>query len=159
MPHEFGAVRRLSHDDPQIPQVLDLIRRSFAYMEGRIDPPSSMHRLTACKIANQCREGEVWVIGTPPVACVFLSPRADCLYLGKLAVDKALQGQGLARRLVEQALIRARDMKLPALELKTRIELTDNHKTFERLGFSVIGHDSHDGHARPTTVLMRRPVP
>lgn len=38
--------RRPGPDDPCLAEVLALIRCSFAYMDGRIDPPSSMHRLT-----------------------------------------------------------------------------------------------------------------
>lgn len=43
-------------------EILALIRWCFASMEGRIDPPSSMHRLTAGGIAQQCRDGEVWIL-------------------------------------------------------------------------------------------------
>lgn len=41
--------------------VLELIRRAFQGMEGRIDPPSSLHRLTVEGVAEQARMGEVWV--------------------------------------------------------------------------------------------------
>ncbi len=74
--------------------LLDLIRRAFAGMEGRIDPPSSMHALTPESIAAQARSGEVWVIGAPPVACVFLTPKPGALYLGKLAVAEARAATG-----------------------------------------------------------------
>jgi GNAT superfamily N-acetyltransferase len=159
MTGEMDDATRLAPDDPRVPMVLDLIQRSFAYMEGRIDPPSSVQRLTPAAIAKQCEVGEVWVIGTPPNACVFLSPKADCLYLGKLAVDTDMQRQGTARRLVELATARAHALGLPALELKTRIELTENHETFESLGFSVISQGCHEGYDRPTNLIMRRPVP
>jgi hypothetical protein len=39
--------------------LLALIRAEFAFMEGRIDPPSSMHGLTPETIALQARTGEV----------------------------------------------------------------------------------------------------
>lgn len=81
--------------------VLALIRAAFAYMDGVIDPPSSMHRLTEGDIARQAREGEVWVLGTPPVACMFLTVKDDWLYLGKLAVASDQRGKGHARRLVD----------------------------------------------------------
>ncbi|MBQ0750323.1 MAG: GNAT family N-acetyltransferase, partial [Roseovarius sp.] len=99
---------RVHPDSGQAEAILDLIRRCFAQMEGRIDPPSSMHRLTVETIDQHCRDGEVWIIGTLPVACVFLTPKSDCLYLGKLAVDDAWRGQGLAARLVDLAMDRAR---------------------------------------------------
>nr|WP_204115525.1 GNAT family N-acetyltransferase [Shimia biformata] len=125
-------------------------------MEGRIDPPSSMHRLTEDSIAAQCQTGEVWVIGHPPVACIFLTPRADALYLGKLAVAADCRGQGLARDLIALAEDRARAMRLPALELQTRIELVEDHAVFARLGFLVTGQTAHAGFDRPTSLTMRR---
>ena len=127
-------------------------------MEGRIDPPSSMHRLTEAAIADQARTGEVWVTGDPPVACLFLTPRPDALYLGKLAVADGHRGRGLARRLVDHAARRAAARGLPALELQTRIELTENHAAFARMGFAATGTTAHQGYDRPTSITMRRPV-
>ena len=150
--------RRLSHDDPSIPDVLTLIRAAFAAMEGRIDPPSSMHRLDAAAVSDQAQRGEIWTLGTPPVACVFLTPREGALYLGKLAVAGDHRGRGLARRLVDHAATRARALGLPALELQTRIELAENHAAFSRMGFMTTGTTTHPGYDRPTSVTMRRPV-
>lgn len=150
---------RVDPDTGPHDQILALIRRCFSAMEGRIDPPSSMHRLTAEAIAQQCRDGEVWILGTPPMACVFLTPRPDCLYLGKLAVDARWRGQGLARLLVEHAAHRARALGLPAVELQTRVELVENHAAFSRMGFVRTGESAHAGYDRPTSITMRRAVP
>lgn len=149
---------RLCRNPATAPALLALIRAEFAGMEGRIDPPSSMHRLTAGDIARQMQEGEVWTIGTPPVACLFLTVRGDALYLGKLAVAGAHRGRGLARALVEQAALRARARGLVALELQVRVELVENHRTFAALGFAETGRSAHPGHSRPTTLTMRRAV-
>ena len=140
------------------PALLALLHRAFASMEGIIDPPSSLHILTAEGIAEQARTGEVWVIGQPARACVFLTPKPDALYLGKLAVDPAHQGHGLGRALVENAAQRARALGLPALELQTRIELTTNHATFRRMGFIKTAATAHPGYSRPTTLTFRRVV-
>ncbi len=136
--------------------VLQLVRRAFAGMDGRIDPPSSMHALTTADIADQAERGEIWVIGRPPLACLFLTPKADALYLGKLAVDAKSRRAGHARRLVEIAEGRARALGLPALELQSRIELTENHATFQALGFVQTGTTAHPGHDRPTSLTFRR---
>ncbi|MBE1283133.1 MAG: GNAT family N-acetyltransferase [Rhodobacteraceae bacterium] len=149
---------QLNDDSPELPQVLTLIRSSFAYMDGRIDPPSSMHRLTVSKIAEQCRIGEVWAIGTPPIACVFLTPQPDCLYVGKLAVAEAHRRKGLAQTLIGMADHRARALDLPRLELETRVELTHNHTAFAGMGFIKIGETSHDGYQRATSITMSRKV-
>lgn len=136
--------------------VLTLIQDSFAFMEGRIDPPSSMHRLTVQDIATQATEGEVWVIGQPPIACVFLTVKPQALYIGKLAVARSHRGQGLARTLIDMAETRARALGLPALDLQTRVELTENHATFRALGFTETARTAHAGYDRPTSITFRR---
>jgi len=145
-------------DDAQLADIFALVHRCFAYMDGRIDPPSSLHRMTVADIARQCREGEVWSLGAPLVACVLLTPRPDCLYLGKLAVDPGWRGRGLARQLVSLATDRARALGLPRLELETRIELVENHAAFRRLGFVKTATSTHPGFDRPTSVIMQKPL-
>lgn len=138
--------------------LLRLVQQSFAYMDGRIDPPSSMHRLTADSIAKHTRDQEVWIIGSPkaPVACVFLTEKPDSLYVGKLAVAESHRGKGYARALIACAEARARAKGLPALELQSRIELTEIHATFARMGFVKSCEDAHAGYDRPTSITMRR---
>jgi GNAT superfamily N-acetyltransferase len=139
--------------------LLGLIQTEFAYMDGRIDPPSSMHHLTPASIAAQSKTGEIWALGTPPLACVFLTPKVDALYIGKLAVRADQRGRGLARALLTQAEIRARTLGLRWLELETRIELTENHATFRAMGFVETGSKAHAGFNRPTSITFRKPVP
>ena len=139
--------------------LLDLIRAAFAYMEGRIDPPSSMHALTAEKIAQQAESGEIWAIGTPPLACVFLTPKPHALYVGKLAVAADQRGKGHARALIDLAETRALALNLAALELETRVELTENHAIFRAMGFTETGRSAHAGFDRPTSITFQRRVP
>ena len=138
--------------------LLHLIRAEFAYMEPRINPPSSMHRLTEADIAAKAETGEVWVIGTPPVACVFLTYQPESLYIGKLAVAAQQRGKGLARALIDVAEARARDLGLGWLELETRVELSENHAAFARMGFQEVGRKAHAGFDRPTSITFRRAV-
>lgn len=135
--------------------VLRLIQTEFADMQGRIDPPSSMLALTEASLAAM---PEVWVAGTPPVACMVLTPKTDVLYLGKLAVARAHRGQGLARQMVAVAEARARDLGLPWLELQTRIELVENHTAFAALGFVETAKTAHKGYDRPTTITFRKAI-
>ncbi len=151
-------LRRHAPDDPALADILALIRESFAFMDGRIDPPSSMHRLTLEDVAEQCRTGEVWSIGTPPCACMFLTPRPPAVYLGKIAVAAAYRGRGYARELIDAAADRAKALGLGYLELQTRIELTENHAAFGRLGFVKTAETSHPGYDRVTSITMRRTV-
>lgn len=138
--------------------ILQLIQTEFGYMDGQIDPPSSMTALTVESIALQALTGEVWAIGKPPIAVMFLTAKPDVLYIGKLAVSAGHQGQGMARALVEQAARRARAMGLAALELQTRIELTRNHAVFLALGFVQVAQTAHPGFDRPTALTFRKAV-
>lgn len=149
---------RLHADSADLGAVLALLHRSFAYMEGRIDPPSSLHRLTVAGIADNCDRVEVWAIGSPPVACVFLTPKPHALYVGKLAVEHVHRGKGLARRLVDLAVRRAAYHGLGVLELESRIELVEVHAAFAQLGFRKTAENAHDGFDRPTGIVMQKPL-
>ena len=142
---------RLAPGDPRLPATLDLIRDAFAYMDGRVDPPSSIHRMTLDALTDHARRGEVWVIGPAPLAAVILQVKPDTLYLGKLAVAQTARGTGLARVLVDQAKSEARAQGLPTITLQSRVELTDNHATFQKLGFVITGGTRHDGYDRDTS--------
>ena len=136
--------------------LLTLIQSEFAFMDGRIDPPSSMHRLTADDIARQASAEEVWTIGSPPVACVFLTRKGGALYIGKLAVATNQRGKGLARRLVDLAAERAKVQGLSTLELQVRVELTENQHAFAKMGFVETGRTAHAGYDRPTSITMQK---
>ncbi len=138
--------------------ILRLIQTEFAYMATRIDPPSSMQRLTEADIAAKAESGEAWLVGTPPVACMFLTVQADSLYLGKLAVSTSQRGKGLARALVGVAQIRAKVLGLAAVELETRVELVENHAAFRAMGFIETGRSAHPGYAQPTSITFRKAV-
>jgi GNAT superfamily N-acetyltransferase len=148
---------RLATDPNLWPVILALLRDAFAYMEGRIDPPSSLRDLTPDALCRQTLTGEIWILGAP-VACVFLTPKPGALYLGKLAVAASHRGQGLARRLIDQAERRARELGLPMLELQTRVELVENQSAFQAMGFVEAGRTAHAGFDRPTSITYRRAV-
>lgn len=140
----------------EIAEILDLIRAEFAFMEGRISPPSSLHDLTGQTVAEFAQSGEIWVLGRPLLAVVFMTRSKDALYLGKLAVASSARGTGLARCLIEHAVKRAKDLGLTCLRLNVRIELTENQRAFAALGFSETARESHPGFDRPTSIVMER---
>lgn len=139
-------------------ELLDLIRTSFAYMDGIIEPPSSAYRLTPDLLERKAQdEIALAAIGEDRLlACVFLQPEAECLYVGKLAVAPDAQGSGLGRRLLSLAEDVARELALPALRLETRIELAGNHAAFGRLGFIRTSEKSHPGFDRVTLIEMHK---
>ena len=159
-PEAIGDLRQAGASDDHA-AILALVQTSFAYMEARIDPPSSMHRMTVTSVREHVLAEEVWIAEDSSggvAACVFFTGTPDCLYLGKMAVRADCRGGGLARRMVAKAAERAHALGLPLLELETRIELTENHQAFARLGFVKTGEKAHAGYDRPTSITMQRPV-
>lgn len=138
--------------------LLALILDSFAYMDGRIDPPSSARSLTAASLAARAEAEHLWLAGPSLAGCAFFAERPDALYIGKLAVRPDRQGAGLGRAFVGAAEALARSRGLPRLRLETRIELTGNHAAFARLGFEKVAEKAHPGFDRPTSITMERPV-
>ncbi len=130
-------------------------------MEGRIDPPSSLAAMTPGSLRRKA-EAETLVTlwdGGTLAACGYLKDTGRSVYLGKLAVHPDHRGRGLLRRIVAEADAMARALGRPLLELGTRVELTENHATFARLGFAEVARTAHPGYDRPTSVTMERPVP
>jgi GNAT superfamily N-acetyltransferase len=154
------AVRRASVDFADWEAVRTLIHNAFAATEGRIDPPSSALRLTPQSMAADAANGALLLAwsGSTFVGCAFVCPKQDALYIGKLAVRSGLQRSGIGKALVEAARLEARALGLKALELQTRIELSENHAAFTRMGFIKTAETAHRGYQRPTSITMRAPV-
>jgi len=149
--------RRLTAaDERELLAMFELIRGAFAYMDGVIDPPSSVHRLSAGQLAKA--PGEPWALGDPIVACMVLTPLPDSLSVGKLAVAEGRQGEGLARRLIDHAEVRAVELGIAWLELEVRLELRANQRAFTALGFHEVERTAHPGYDRPTGITYRRRV-
>ncbi|RUU51620.1 GNAT family N-acetyltransferase [Mesorhizobium sp. M2C.T.Ca.TU.002.02.1.1] len=138
--------------------LLALIRRAFAYMDGIIDPPSSAHLLTADTLAEKAKReaGFLAIENGRVVGCVFALERARDFYVGKLAVEPRLQAQGIGARLMRAVEDLARERGKDAIELQTRIELTTNHAAFARLGFRETERTAHEGYDKPTSITMRK---
>nr|WP_246711669.1 GNAT family N-acetyltransferase [Phyllobacterium myrsinacearum] len=138
--------------------LLTLITNTFAYMNPLIDPPSSAVEMTI-RTLRQKAETETAVVAfidTAVVGCLFLADRGDHFYLGKFAIARDYQGRGIGRALLARAEAIARSVGKPVIELQTRIELKDNHQTFERLGFRKTAETSHPGFDRITSITMRK---
>jgi len=143
------------------PALLALLRSAYAYMEGRIDPPSSLLRMSAEDFARKSRDETLILAwdGARLVGCGFAALREGCVYVGKLAVDESMRRRGVARGILEAAEALARENGRPFVELETRIELTENHATFAAVGFRRVAESAHPGYDRPTSVTLRKPVP
>lgn len=140
--------------------VMALLQEAFAFMEGRIDPPSSLARMHAADLACAAKTGVALIAeaGPRPVGCLFARIAGDSLALTKIAVAEGWRGQGLARRLIAAAEAEARARGLDALSLQSRVELMESHAAFARLGFKMVGSSAHPGYGRPTSLTFRRPI-
>ncbi|PST26882.1 N-acetyltransferase [Mesorhizobium plurifarium] len=149
---------RIDESFDRYEELLSLIRASFAYMDGRIDPPSSAHWLTAASLSRKARDEIAFaaVAGREILGCIFCRPEAECLYIGKLAVAPDFQRKGIGRMLMAAAEETARNLGLPALRLQTRVELAGNKATFAAWGFAETARTAHPGFTRPTSIEMRK---
>lgn len=152
-----NAVRRLeASDTAALAQVLRLIQTSFAYMTGRIDPPSSMHQLTVSALAQMAKDSSVLALGDPVAACLVAKPLPHALYLGKIAIASDLRGRGVLRALLGRSEELARSLSLLRLELQVRIELVENQKIFGKCGFVETARNAHPGYDRATEITMQK---
>ena len=151
-------INRLPSDFDRWDELLTLIKRAFAYMDGVVDPPSSAGRLTSASLAGKAAE-EICLValsGERPAGSVFAAERDQAFYVGKLAVDPGLQRTGIGRALLEAVESQAIRAGKPELELQTRVELAANHAAFARLGFVVVGRTAHPGFDRATSIIFRK---
>lgn len=139
-------------------ELLDVILAAFAYMDERIDPPSSAHRLTPASLRQKATQEMAFaaIEYGRLIGCVFLKPEEAALYIGKLAVHPSAQGKGIGRLLLERAEATARELGLSSLRLETRVELTENHRLFAAWGFGKTAENRHAGYDRTTSIEMRK---
>lgn len=137
-----------------------LLVSAFSYMDNRIDPPSSIHRLDAQSLREKSnRESLILACkGRQLIGCVFASRKRDAFYLGKLAVRADCRGLGAGQKLIEKAQHQAQSQGCKSLELETRVELVENHRFFERLGFVKVRENAHEGYAQPTSYVFCRQI-
>ena len=137
-----------------------LLTDAFRFMEGRINPPSSLKELSAQGLRQKAQTEDFFLIrhDAVPLACVFGVPMGEVYYIGKLAVAAPHRGRGFAGALIDAAAQQARSVGCAALELQTRIELTENHAAFARMGFVQTDASAHPGYSRPTSLTFRRAV-
>jgi len=142
------------------PELVNLVLDAFAYMDGRIDPPSSLTKMGLEEFKAKAEKEALIVAyeGQTLIGCAFADLREDCVYVGKVAVAKSARGRGVARMLFAAADELARTHGKQALELQTRVELVENHAGFGALGFINVAETAHPGYSRPTSITMRRAV-
>jgi GNAT superfamily N-acetyltransferase len=139
-------------------KLLELLHAAFAYQNARIDPPSSLYKLDAQSLCRKAGEEKLFlaVEGEELIGCAFAKVKPASVYVGKVAVWPARQGQGIGRLLMQAVEAFAHTTGKPIMELDTRIELLENHKAFSSLGFVRAAEYSHPGYTRTTFITMHK---
>lgn len=140
------------------PLLLDIIVRAFEEYRGKFDPPSGVFVETTASIRAKVESGGgfIAVREGQVLGVVLYQPESDHMYLGRLAVLPESRGLGVASRLVGAVERRALELGFTEVQLGVRLALSGNQALFERLGYHIFEHRSHEGYSEITTVQMKK---
>ena len=80
----------------------------------------------------------------------------DPLHVARLSVAPKARGRGIVRLLIAACETEARRRGVREMTLKTRLELPENERLFERCGFARREIEAHPGFKTPTTAVMEK---
>jgi GNAT superfamily N-acetyltransferase len=136
-----------------LPAIQHVIGAAYEIYLSRMDrPPAPLLR----NYDGPVDAGEVWVIGTPIVGLISLTPLDDVLLIENVAVHPAEQGTGLGRRLMQFAEQQARQRGIRRLALYTNEVMTENLAIYAHLGYRVTGRKTEGGYRR---VFLSKTLP
>ncbi|GMU06194.1 GNAT family N-acetyltransferase [Corallococcus caeni] len=155
MPESSLIREAVSTDAMRLTQVL---RDAFEEYRGRLDPPSSAHGKTEGVVRRELSDGGAFVAEADGVlfGCVFFHPKADHLYLDRLAVLPSYRGQGVSLRLIQAVESRARELGHTRVRLSVRLALTSHHAWYARQGYGFHSHGTHAGYTSPTFLVLEK---
>jgi GNAT superfamily N-acetyltransferase len=135
-----------------------LIRTAFAAQARPTRPPSSALGETAETVAAKIAAGGGVgaFAGGALVAASLWEANGDALHVARVSVLPAWRGRGLAGSLIAACEEEAKRRRIECMTLKTRLELPENERLFERCGFARRDLEAHEGFDSPTTVLMEK---
>jgi GNAT superfamily N-acetyltransferase len=135
-----------------------LIRTAFAAQARPTRPPSSALGETAETVAAKIAAGGGVgaFAGGALVAASLWEANGDALHVARVSVLPAWRGRGLAGSLIAACEEEAKRRRIERMTLKTRLELPENERLFERCGFARRDLEAHEGFDSPTTVLMEK---
>jgi len=104
--------------------------------------------------------GEVWLLEKEhrTAGLIVLERHKTHAEIFSVAVDPAFHGQGLGRNLLDFAVAKAREWKLPALRLYTNAKMERNIAIYARYGFRETGRRQNPRRAEFTIVDMEMTV-
>jgi GNAT superfamily N-acetyltransferase len=136
----------------------ELIRTAFAAQNRRTIPPSSALLETGPSIAAKIAAGGGFGAfeGGALIAAVLWSLNDDALHVARLSVAPEARGRGIVHLLIAARETEARRRGVRGMTLKTRLELPENERLFERCGFARREIEAHPGFETPTTAVMEK---
>jgi GNAT superfamily N-acetyltransferase len=139
-------------------EAADLIRTAFAAQNRRTNPSSSALLETGPSIAAKIAAGGGFGAfeGGALIATVLWSLNDASLHVARVSVAPRARGRGFVRSLIAACETEARRRGLRRMTLKTRLELPENERLFERCGFARRGLDAHPGFETPTIAVMEK---
>ena len=90
------------------------------------------------------------------IAAVLWSLEGDALHIARVSVAPEARRRGFVRLLIAACETEARRRGVRSMTLKTRLELPENERLFERCGFARREIEAHPGFEAPTTAVMEK---
>jgi GNAT superfamily N-acetyltransferase len=139
-------------------ETAEVIRTAFAAQNRQTNPPSSALLETGPSVAAKIAAGGGFGAfeGRGLIAAVLWSVNDDALHVARVSVAPQARGRGFVRFLIAACETEARRRGFKRMTLKTRLELPENERLFERCGFARREVESHPGFETPTTAVMEK---
>jgi ribosomal protein S18 acetylase RimI-like enzyme len=136
----------------------ELIRTAFAAQNRRMTPPSSALLETGSSIAAKIAVGGGFGVfeGGALIAAVLWGLNDDALHIARVSVAPEARGRGIVRLLIGACETEARRRGVRGITLKTRLELPENERMFERCGFARREIEAHPRSETPTIAAMEK---
>jgi ribosomal protein S18 acetylase RimI-like enzyme len=144
------TIRFATQDD--VTQIVRLVNAAYAkYLDRMEKPPAPM----LADYTEQIAHSEVYVLasGAEIAGLLVLEARDQTLLIEDVAVDPALQGHGLGRRLMAFAEQYAHEHGLREARLYTNEVMVENLAFYRSLGFEEVERRVDDGYHR---VFLRK---
>jgi GNAT superfamily N-acetyltransferase len=150
------VLRPLTADDAG--EAAEVIRAAFTAQSRSTSPPSSALRETSESIAAKIAAGGGFGVFEDGrlVAAALWRVDGAALHVARLSVAPQRRSRGIARALIAAAENEARRRSLKLVSVKTRLELPENERLFERLGFARRELAAHAGFDHPTQAVMEK---
>ena len=152
------VLRAATYDD--IPTLVTLIHAAFEEYRGRLEPPSGAHRETAQSIGTYLQQGRavLALLNDQAGGCVCYHQEGAHVNFGRLSVLPAFRQHGVGLALVTYVEQQARALGAQRVQLGVRIALPHLQVYYERLGYCVVGYETHEGYTASTSVVMEKQV-